>query len=183
MGVREGKETGKTRSRLKVSSVGELTISIRSLFHEMGSLTENAAFLRSRRKLRWRNLKSCPRRSRSVGASKNSACGKSKRPWNMLKAKMRSPRSRGRSREKIFSRRSLSSYGNYLMPLTIRVARRCMRSIRAMSRRRYGEDACWPFSRIGLTSARYRGRKISGVKTAKPRRSRNRIRRARFAAC
>ncbi len=32
---------------------------------------------------------------------------------------MRSPRSRRHSREKIFSRRSLSSYGNSLMPLTM----------------------------------------------------------------
>ncbi len=38
------------RSSLKVSSVGELTISIGSLFHEMGILTENDVFLRSRRK-------------------------------------------------------------------------------------------------------------------------------------
>ncbi len=37
----------KSRGRLKVSSVGELTISIRSLFHEMGSLTERGAFLSS----------------------------------------------------------------------------------------------------------------------------------------
>ncbi len=40
-----------------MSSVGELTIFIGSLFHEMGSLTEKAAFLQSKRKLRWRNLK------------------------------------------------------------------------------------------------------------------------------
>ncbi len=60
MGVREGyKENhAESRSRLKVLSVGALTISIGSLFQEMGSLTENAAFLRSRRKLRWRNLDS-----------------------------------------------------------------------------------------------------------------------------
>ncbi len=56
MGVREGDRVNhaESRRRLKVSSVGELTISIGSLFHEMESLTENAAFLRSRRKLRWR---------------------------------------------------------------------------------------------------------------------------------
>ncbi len=63
---------------------------------------------------------------------------------------MRSPWSRRRPREKIFSPRSLSSYGSSLIPLTIRVARRCMRSIRAMSCRRKGEDACWPYSRIGM---------------------------------
>ncbi len=67
---------------------------------------------------------------------KNSACGKSRRPLSMLLAKMRPLRSRRRSREKIFSRRSLSSYGGSLIPLTIRVARRCMRSIRTMSPRR-----------------------------------------------
>ncbi len=60
-----------------MSSVGDLTISIGSLFHEMGSHTENAAFLWSKRKLRRRNLKSFSRRSRSDGASKNSARGKS----------------------------------------------------------------------------------------------------------
>ncbi len=53
-----------------MSSVGELIISLGSLFHEMESLAENAAFHQSKRKLRWRNLKSCPRRSRSAGASK-----------------------------------------------------------------------------------------------------------------
>ncbi len=57
-----GKGTGnresdaESRSRLKVSSVGELTRSIGSLFDEMGRLTEKAAFLRRKRKLRWRNL-------------------------------------------------------------------------------------------------------------------------------
>ncbi len=51
-------------------SVGALTISIGSLFHEMGSLIEKAALYRSKRKLRWRNLKSFPRMSRSAGASK-----------------------------------------------------------------------------------------------------------------
>ncbi len=57
MGVKdENREIhAKSRSRLKVLSVGELTISIGSLFYEMGSLTEKAAFLRSKRKLRWRN--------------------------------------------------------------------------------------------------------------------------------
>ncbi len=65
-------------------------MSIGSLFNEMSSLIEKAAFLWSRRKLRWRNWKSCPRRSRSAGASKNSACGKPRRRWNMLWAKMRS---------------------------------------------------------------------------------------------
>ncbi len=34
----------KSNIRLKVSSVGELTISIGSLFNEMGSLTLKAAF-------------------------------------------------------------------------------------------------------------------------------------------
>ncbi len=55
MGVKEGKGTGRTMlspgKRLKVSSVGDLTISIGSLFHEMGSLTAKAAFRRSKRKL------------------------------------------------------------------------------------------------------------------------------------
>ncbi len=60
MGVKEGNREihAKSRSPFKVSSVGESTISIRSLFHEMGSLTGKAAFLRSKRKLWWRNLKS-----------------------------------------------------------------------------------------------------------------------------
>ncbi len=66
MGVKAGNREvhAKSRSRLRVSSVGELTISIGSIFHEMGSFTEKAAFLLSKRKLRWRNSKSCPRRSR-----------------------------------------------------------------------------------------------------------------------
>ncbi len=37
-----------SESRLKVSSVGELTISIGNLFREMGSLTEKADLLRSK---------------------------------------------------------------------------------------------------------------------------------------
>ncbi len=37
MGVTEGKRTGRTSSRLKIFNVGELTFSIESLFHEMGS--------------------------------------------------------------------------------------------------------------------------------------------------
>ncbi len=37
-------------------------------------------------------------------------------------------------RKERFSRRSRSSYGSSLMPLTIRVARRCMHSIKVMSR-------------------------------------------------
>ncbi len=41
-----GENYAKSRSRLKVSNVKELTFSIGSLFHEMGSLTEWAAFLR-----------------------------------------------------------------------------------------------------------------------------------------
>ncbi len=86
MEVKEGNKENhvKSRSRLKVSSVGESTSSIGSLFHEMGSLAEKGAFLRSKRKLWWRNLKWRHRRSRSDCASKNYACGKSKRPWNML---------------------------------------------------------------------------------------------------
>ncbi len=71
-------------------------------------------------------MQSCPRRFRSAGASTNSACGTSRRPWKLLYARIRSPRSRRRSSEKRFSRRSRSSYGSSLMPLTIRVARRCM---------------------------------------------------------
>ncbi len=74
----------KSSSRLKLSSVWALTSSIGSLFYEMGSLTEKAAFRWSKRKQRWRNLKSCPRRFRSVGSWENSACGKTRRPWNML---------------------------------------------------------------------------------------------------
>ncbi len=66
---------------------------------------------------------------------------------------MRSPRRRPAHEEKGFRRRSHSSHGSSLMPLTIRVARRCMRSIKAMSHCRYGDDACWPYSRIGLTRA------------------------------
>ncbi len=42
------KDNAESNSRLKVSSVGEWTIFIGSLFHEMGSLTEKAAFLRSK---------------------------------------------------------------------------------------------------------------------------------------
>ncbi len=50
MGVEEGNRENhaKSRSRLKVSSVGELTIFIGSLFHEMGILTEKATFLGSK---------------------------------------------------------------------------------------------------------------------------------------
>ncbi len=50
MGVKEGNRENhaESRSHLKVSSVGELTISIGSFFHEMGSLTEKAAFLQSK---------------------------------------------------------------------------------------------------------------------------------------
>ncbi len=40
-----------------MSSVGALTIAIGSLFHEMGSPTEKVAFLRNKRKLRWRLTK------------------------------------------------------------------------------------------------------------------------------
>ncbi len=79
-----GENHAKSRSRLKKSSVGELTFSIGSLFLEMGSLTAKAAFLLSKRKLRWRNFKSCPRRSRCDGALKNFARGKLRRPWSML---------------------------------------------------------------------------------------------------
>ncbi len=45
---REGnrKYLGKSGSRLKVSNAGALIISIGSLFHKIGSLTEKAAFLR-----------------------------------------------------------------------------------------------------------------------------------------
>ncbi len=123
-------------SRLKASSVGALTISIGYLLHEMRSLTEKAIFLRSKRKLRWRDLESCPRRFRSAEASKNSACGKFMWYWNILLAKMSSLRSRRRSREKIFSRQSRSSYGNSLIPLIILVTKYCMRSIRLMFSRR-----------------------------------------------
>ncbi len=50
MGVKKGNRElhAKFRSHLKVASVGELTISIGSLFHEMGSLTEEAASHRSK---------------------------------------------------------------------------------------------------------------------------------------
>ncbi len=86
--VKEGKGNrvnhAKSRSRLKVTSVGELNISIGNVFYEMGSRTEKAAFLRSKLKTAVSNLKSCLRRSRSAGASKNSAWGNWRRPWNML---------------------------------------------------------------------------------------------------
>ncbi len=71
-------------SRLKVPSVGAFTIFIGSLFYVMVSFTEEAAFLRSMQKMQWRYLNPGPRRSRSDGASKNSACGKSRRPENVL---------------------------------------------------------------------------------------------------
>ncbi len=75
MGVKEGnkEDHSKSSSHLKASSVRTLNIAIETLFHEMGSLTEKIAFLRSRRNLRWRNLLSCPRRSRSGDASNNCA--------------------------------------------------------------------------------------------------------------
>ncbi len=38
------------------------------------------------------------------------------------------------AREKKFNRQSRSSYGSPLTPLTVRVARHCVRSIKAMSR-------------------------------------------------
>ncbi len=58
MGVKEGNREihAKSRTRLKVSSVGGLTVSIDSLFHEMASLTEKAAFLRSKRFKRVSNV-------------------------------------------------------------------------------------------------------------------------------
>ncbi len=46
--VRDGREHKKSGSSLKVSRVGTLAISIGSSFHELGNLTEKAAFLRSR---------------------------------------------------------------------------------------------------------------------------------------
>ncbi len=116
----------------------------------MGSFTEKAAFLRSKRKLRWRNLKSCPRRSRSDGASKHSARGKSRRPWMCCRPRW-GHREAGYAQEKIYKvDESCSCMATLSCPLIIRVARRCMRFITAMSRRRYGEDACWPYFRIGL---------------------------------
>ncbi len=57
------------------------------------------------------------------------------------------------------------------MPLTIPVARHCMRFITSMSRRRKGEDVCWPYSGIDLTTDRYRGQNIIGINTRKLRRN------------
>ncbi len=61
----------RSSSCLKVLNMGAWTISIRRLFHEMGRLTQRAAFLRSKPYLRWRNLKPCPRRASSAGDSQN----------------------------------------------------------------------------------------------------------------
>ncbi len=70
--IKEGnrKDHANSSSRMKLSSVRALTVSVVSLFHEIENLTEKASLLRRRRKLQWRNLKSCPRRSRFAEVSK-----------------------------------------------------------------------------------------------------------------
>ncbi len=125
----------KSTSHLKVSTMGELTISIVSLFSKIGSLREDCfppVVSENCGGATWSSVliglgPLAPRRIPPVASqSDREICCRPR--WGLREA--------NDAREKRFSRRSMSSYGNSLMPLTIRVARRCMRSIRLMSRRR-----------------------------------------------
>ncbi len=121
----QGKEGNKydhtmSNSRFEVSSGKVLPTRFGNLFQKEESLTEKPTLLRSKRKLRWHRLKPCARRSRSTGASTNSACCKLRLAVIILKAKVKSSRNHRRSKEKIVSRCSRSSYGHSLADLAER---------------------------------------------------------------
>ncbi len=99
------------------------------LFHELGSLTEYTASLRSKQKLRRRNLKSCPRRFRSIGTSRNSSWGDRGIGWGFHED--------GISKEnKTFSRCGRSSYGTLIMLSTIRTSDHIDKSLHFQPERR-----------------------------------------------
>ncbi len=98
---RWGKTSVQTSSNLflKTLTEGAVTTEAGSLFQYFTTLTENADPLLRRRLAPWSTLKGCPLRPRRAGGRKNKSRSISKRPLNILKAVMRSSRSRRRCKE------------------------------------------------------------------------------------
>ncbi len=146
-----------SKSYLKTMTEGAVTMEVGSLFQYFTTLTENADPLLRRWLAPWSALKGCPLRPRRVGGRKNKFGSVFKRPLNILKAIMRSSRSRRRCKKWRPSRCSLSLYGRWRMPGTNRVAYLWIRSRWLISATRFGEKADIPYSRCGRTKARIKG--------------------------
>ncbi len=151
--LRWGKSSVQTSSNrfLKTLTEGAVTTEAGSLFQYFTTLTENADLLLRRLLVPWSTLKA------TSGGRKNKFGLISKRPLNILKAVMRSSRSRRRCKEWRPVAAIPLRRGGWRMPVTNLGANLWIRSRWLMSATRFGEQAGIPYSRCGRTKAPYKG--------------------------